>query len=102
VLFEIVVSIFIIVLPNNISAKTLETLISESQSPSLPNIKVGERPVDVQIGHHGFIYVPNRDSQSVSVINSNTMEVSDISVEKEPGEIEIMYTDKSIRSQFRV
>ena len=76
--------VLMIVFSNVATAKTLEDLASENELSVLPHLKVGERPNAVAIGELGFVYVSNRDSQSVTVIDSNTMKVFDLRVENDP------------------
>ena len=87
----IIISISITELPNTITAKTLETLLHESEFSvdHLPSLKVGQSPTDVEVDASGEnVYVSNAQSQTVSAININTMRGPDIRVGKDPSNIE--------------
>jgi YVTN family beta-propeller protein len=54
------------------------------------NIPVGDGPVDIEIDEdENIAYVANKLSDTVSVIDTNTMEVSNVTVADELSELDI-------------
>ena len=87
-------TIFLYVSVSPVSAKTLETLINENELFRLtsPHFDVGNQPEDVDIAKiddRHFAYVSNLGSDSVSVIDINTMKISKIPVGDNPTDITI-------------
>ena len=90
-----VVSISITVFPNNISAviRTLNTATIEGNptGQNVPHFQVGEEPKKVAIdASDDIVYVANQLSDTVSIIDTNTMEApKNIPVGDDPGDIEV-------------
>jgi DNA-binding beta-propeller fold protein YncE len=82
-LLGLVLSISIIVLPNNISAviRALNTDEDNRTGQDVPHFQVGENPYKIAIDtSDDIVYVANKLSDTVSVIDTNTMEVSNFTV----------------------
>jgi YVTN family beta-propeller protein len=91
-LLGLVVSIGIIVLPNNISAviRALNTDEDNRTGQDVPHFQVGENPYKIAIDtSDDIVYVANKLSDTVSVIDTNTMEVSNVTVADELSELDI-------------
>jgi hypothetical protein len=77
-LLGIALSVSVIVIPHDISAKTLDTLVNESNLSgySNPHFKLGQNPNNIAIDDtpDNKVYVANPDSRIVSVIDVNYYE----------------------------
>jgi YVTN family beta-propeller protein len=92
-LLGLVVSISIIVLPNNISAviRALNTDEDNRTGQDVPHFQVGENPYKIAIDtSDDIVYVANKLSDTVSVIDTNTMKApKNIPVGDGPVDIEV-------------
>jgi YVTN family beta-propeller protein len=88
-----------IVLPHHLSAQTLDTIINERKSfNQSPQIKVDRFPLYVTVNPaENKIYVANHDSNTVSVIDSNSGNVTnDIRVGTGPSYMTVDTTENKI------
>jgi YVTN family beta-propeller protein len=92
IIIAVVIYTSIIALPHNAVGKTLHDLEIESKSivENVPGINVGKNPISIALDdYHNIAYVANQDSNTVSIINGETLEVSKISVGKSPSSIAV-------------
>ena len=90
IIIAVVICTSIIALPHNAVGKTLHDLEIESKSivENVPGINVGRNPISIALDdYHNIAYVANQDSNTVSIINGETLEVSKINVGKSPSSI---------------
>jgi len=92
IIIAVVIYTSIIALPHNAVGKTLHDLEIESKSivENVPGINVGKNPISIALDdYHNIAYVANQDSNTVSIINGETLGVSKISVGKSPSSIAV-------------
>jgi YVTN family beta-propeller protein len=92
IIIAVVIYTSIIALPHNAVGKTLHDLEIESKSivENVPGINVGRNPISIALDdYHNIAYVANQDSNTVSIINGDTLEVSKINVGKSPSSIAV-------------
>jgi len=83
---------------NNVDAQTLESITQQRKLlEGGPQIIVGSSPADIKVNiHTNKIYVANRESDSVSVIDSNSGNTKTIRVGVEPRAIAVDGTSNKI------
>jgi YVTN family beta-propeller protein len=94
-LLGILVSISVILIPHNISGetKTLDTVILENNlnEQNVPSFTVGNSPVSVAVDefNNNIVYVANSGPNTVSIVDTNTWEVSEVIVGRRPSSIAV-------------
>jgi YVTN family beta-propeller protein len=92
IIMVVVIYASVIVLPSNTVGKTLHDLEIESNSivQNLPGFNVGEDPVSIAVDEDDNIaYVVNRKSNTVSIINGDTLKVLNVNVREAPYNIAV-------------
>src|SRR5688572_5451415 len=92
IIIAVVIYTSVIVLPYNAVGKTLHSLEIESNSivQNVPSYNVGESPVDIAVDdYENIAYVANSESDTVSVIDGDTLKVSNINVGERPVDIAV-------------
>ena len=96
IIIVVVIYVSVIVLPYNAVGKTLHSLEIESNSivKNIPGFNVDKSPVSIAVDEaKNVAYVANRDSNTVSVIDGETLKVSNVNVGKSPTNIAVDYYD---------
>jgi YVTN family beta-propeller protein len=86
----VIISVFLVAF-NNVNARTLESINQQKKLlGNIPQLIVGSSPIDIQVNPKtSKIYVANRGSDSVSVIDSNSGNIKNIRVGVAPVAIAI-------------
>jgi YVTN family beta-propeller protein len=98
IIIAVVIYTSVIVLPYNAVGKTLYDVEFESNSivQNVPSFNVGEYPTSIAVNEaDNTAYVANSGSNTVSVIDGDTMKVSDITVGEYPTSIAVNEADNT-------